>query len=52
MRQTVGPDMDVKASGGVRSYEDAQNFIEAGATRLGASSGKAIVDEWKAATAN
>lgn len=52
MRQTVGPDMGVKASGGVRSYEDAQNFIEAGATRLGASSGKAIVDEWKAATAN
>lgn len=47
MRETVGSDMGVKASGGVRSYEDAKNFIEAGATRLGASSGKAIVDEWK-----
>lgn len=48
MRQTVGPDMGVKASGGVRTYADALAFIEAGATRLGASSGKAIVDEWKA----
>lgn len=47
MRETVGSDVGVKASGGVRSYEDAKNFIEAGATRLGASSGKAIVDEWK-----
>lgn len=48
MRETVGPDMGVKASGGVRSYEDALAFIEAGATRLGASSGKKIVNEWKA----
>ena len=32
MRQTVGPDMGVKASGGARSYEDALAFIEAGAT--------------------
>lgn len=48
MRKTVGPDMGVKASGGVRSYADAVAFIEAGATRLGASSGKKIVDEWKA----
>ncbi|WP_062532317.1 deoxyribose-phosphate aldolase [Jeotgalibaca dankookensis] len=48
MRQTVGPDMGVKASGGVRTYADALAFIEAGATRLGASSSKAIVDEWKA----
>ncbi|MGY3724325.1 deoxyribose-phosphate aldolase [Granulicatella balaenopterae] len=43
MRKTVGPDMGVKASGGVRSYEDAMAMIEAGATRLGASSGVAIV---------
>ena len=35
MRQTVGPDMGVKASGGARSYEDAVAFIEAGATRIG-----------------
>ena len=43
MRQTVGPDMGVKASGGARSYEDAVAFIEAGATRIGASSGVAIM---------
>ncbi|APF40453.1 deoxyribose-phosphate aldolase [Neomicrococcus aestuarii] len=43
MRKTVGPDMGVKASGGVRSREDALAMIEAGATRLGASSGIAIV---------
>lgn len=51
MRKTVGPDMGVKASGGVRTYADALAFIDAGATRLGASSGKNIVEEWKA-TAN
>lgn len=50
MRETVGPTIGVKASGGVRSYADAQAFIEAGASRLGASSGKKIVDEWKEAT--
>ena len=51
MRKTVGPDMGVKASGGVRTYADTLAFIDAGATRLGASSGKNIVEEWKA-TAN
>jgi deoxyribose-phosphate aldolase len=44
MRKTVGPDIGVKASGGVRSAEDAQKMIEAGATRIGASSGAAIVN--------
>jgi deoxyribose-phosphate aldolase len=43
MRQTVGPDTGVKASGGVRSTEDVQKMIEAGATRIGASSSIAIV---------
>lgn len=43
MRQTVGLDMGVKASGGARSYADAMAFIEAGATRIGASSGVAIM---------
>ena len=43
MRKTVGPDMGVKASGGVRSYETAVAMIEAGATRLGTSSGVAIM---------
>lgn len=42
MRQTVGADMGVKASGGVRSKEDALAMINAGATRLGASSGVQI----------
>jgi deoxyribose-phosphate aldolase len=44
MRATVGPEMGVKASGGVRSYEDAVAMIEAGATRIGASSGISIVE--------
>jgi deoxyribose-phosphate aldolase len=43
MRKTVGPRMGVKASGGVRSLADAQKMIAAGATRIGASSGVAIV---------
>ncbi|MEC0125431.1 deoxyribose-phosphate aldolase [Paenibacillus pabuli] len=43
MRRTVGPDMGVKASGGVRSLEDMQKMIEAGATRIGASSGVKIM---------
>lgn len=43
MRKTVGPEIGVKASGGVRSREDALAMIEAGATRIGASSGIAIV---------
>ena len=44
MRKTVGPVMGVKASGGARSYEDAIAFIEAGASRIGASSGVAIMN--------
>ena len=44
MRKTVGLDMGVKASGGARSYEDAIAFIEAGASRIGASSGVAIMN--------
>ena len=43
MRQTVGPDMGVKASGGVRSSADAHKMIAAGATRIGASASVAIV---------
>ncbi|WHY76180.1 deoxyribose-phosphate aldolase [Neobacillus sp. WH10] len=44
MRQTVGPEIGVKASGGVRSTADAQKMIEAGATRIGASSSVAIIN--------
>lgn len=43
MRRTVGPKMGVKASGGVKTYEDAVLMIRSGATRLGTSSGVAIV---------
>jgi len=47
MRKTVGPEIGVKASGGVRTAADAKAMIEAGASRIGASSGVAIVKEWK-----
>ncbi|MCU6712776.1 deoxyribose-phosphate aldolase [Paenibacillus sp. J5C_2022] len=43
MRSTVGPELGVKASGGVRDLETAQAMIAAGATRIGASSSIAIV---------
>ncbi len=43
MRRVVGKEMGVKASGGVRSFEDAMTMIAAGATRLGTSSGVSIV---------
>ncbi|MHA7175626.1 deoxyribose-phosphate aldolase [Arthrobacter sp. Sr24] len=43
MRETVGPDVGVKASGGVRTREKALEMIQAGATRIGTSSGIAIV---------
>lgn len=43
MRETVGPDMGVKASGGVRTKKDAQDMISAGANRIGTSNGIAIV---------
>lgn len=44
MRETVGPNMGVKASGGVRTKEDVVSVIEAGANRIGASSSIAIVE--------
>lgn len=43
MREVVGPSMGVKASGGIRSAEDALRMIRAGANRLGASASVAIV---------
>ena len=43
MRETVGPDMGVKAAGGARSYADALAFVEAGATRIGTSAGVVIL---------
>lgn len=43
MRKTVGKELGVKASGGIHSYEEAKAMIDAGATRIGASCGVAIV---------
>jgi len=43
MRETVGPKLGVKASGGIRSAEDAREMIAAGATRIGASASVEIV---------
>lgn len=48
MRQTVGDQVGVKASGGARTYQDAKAFVEAGASRIGASAGVAIVEGEKA----
>ena len=45
MRKTVGPDLGVKAAGGIRTYQDAELMVAAGATRLGASAGVKILQE-------
>ena len=45
MRSVVGPEMGVKASGGVRSLADAQAMIAAGATRIGTSGGVKMAEE-------
>lgn len=44
MREAVGNAAGVKASGGIRSFDDLRRMVEAGATRIGASSGVAIVE--------
>ncbi|QIC04324.1 deoxyribose-phosphate aldolase [Brevibacillus sp. 7WMA2] len=43
MRKTVGPELGVKASGGIRSYADVEKMLQAGACRIGASAGVSIV---------
>ena len=43
MRETVGPEMGVKASGGVRTHEDLLAMVEAGANRIGTSNGVKII---------
>ncbi len=45
MRRVVGPEMGVKAAGGIRTFKDALAMIGAGANRLGASAGLAILQE-------
>jgi deoxyribose-phosphate aldolase len=47
MRRVVGPDMGIKASGGVRDLENVRSLIAAGATRIGASASVAIVSGGK-----
>lgn len=48
MKRFAGPDVQVKAAGGIRSWEAAKAMIEAGATRLGTSSGVRIISEMRA----
>ncbi len=48
MRRAVGPNVGVKAAGGVRTRDEAQAMVEAGATRIGASAGVKIVQEAEA----
>lgn len=43
MRKTVGPNIGVKASGGVRNHKDVLTMVEAGATRIGTSNGVSII---------
>lgn len=47
MKKTVGDSMKVKAAGGIRSVRTAEDLIEAGADRLGTSSGLLIYQNWK-----
>lgn len=47
MRKVVGPHMGVKASGGVRTYDDAKKMVIAGATRIGTSNGVSIISKEK-----
>jgi len=44
MRETIGPEVGIKASGGVRTAEIAREMIKAGAARIGTSSGPALVN--------
>ena len=48
MKKYAGDDVEVKAAGGIRSWGQAKAMIEAGATRLGTSSGIKIVEEMRA----
>jgi deoxyribose-phosphate aldolase len=50
MRRVVGPEMGVKAAGGVKDLKSAQAMIEAGADRIGASVGVKIVQESRGQT--
>lgn len=47
MKKTVGTDLQVKASGGIRTLETVLEMIEAGADRIGASASVAIMEEYE-----
>ena len=47
MRRVVGPEMGIKAAGGIRTYEDTKAMVTAGATRIGASAGVKILQQAK-----
>jgi deoxyribose-phosphate aldolase len=51
IRSVVGPQMGIKAAGGIRTWQDFQQMIDAGATRIGSSSGVKILDQARAAAA-
>ncbi len=50
MRQAVGPDVGVKAAGGIKTYQDAMAMLRAGATRIGASASVKIMQEARSAS--
>jgi deoxyribose-phosphate aldolase len=50
MRRTVGPEMGLKAAGGIRNLAEAESMVKAGATRIGASAGVRIVQEARGET--
>ncbi|MEK6755096.1 MAG: deoxyribose-phosphate aldolase [Bacteroidota bacterium] len=52
MRKVVGPSMGVKASGGIRTYDDALTLVASGANRLGTSASVQIVAGWKGPTSS
>lgn len=47
MKQTVGPNISVKASGGIRTLTDMKKMLQAGATRIGASAGVEIMHQYE-----
>lgn len=46
MKANISANMEVKASGGIKTYQDVKELTKAGATRIGASSGMAIIEEY------
>ena len=46
LKQVVGERISIKASGGIRSLQDCEDFVVSGATRIGTSSGVSVMKEW------